>query len=206
MKVATIRKTEKEDMKFEVERIACVNRNKRGQIEFVLAYKDKIPGPEEEPGLYKGAEPKRKGVETHLTYPDNVLIILTNVDADNEFRRAHPDIIKRYETAKIGESPEPRTLSTDKIYPGDKVYVITPYNKPLTWIEGTVSSIKKPKIIPLALQKTEFLKDSETAPFTYISNETEEEFLVMKGDAIIVEIPKKDKFGRKKGLFEVKMK
>jgi len=107
MKVGSLGSLGDRNIQSEIFRFAYVQKNERRQEEFVLVFKDSIPDSSKEPGLYNDAKIEKRGQEIHLTYPSlskPTLVILTNLEMDNKFRKNHPEIIQKYETFKIDET------------------------------------------------------------------------------------------------------
>ncbi len=86
-----------------IDRISFVPQSEEGLIEYIFAYKDKIPDDFDEPKLYHGAVVNNVGPkEKKLVYPgiDEVIIMLT-LEEDNRFRAENPKVVDENELFKI---------------------------------------------------------------------------------------------------------
>ncbi len=83
----------------EVSRFSFVPKNESGLREYVLVYNERIPGPEDEPELYAGAsfaEVDERTSEVFLHYDGlEEEIMLTTLDADNQFRKDNPIVVEQ---------------------------------------------------------------------------------------------------------------
>lgn len=89
----------------DVVRLAYVPRNEEGLEEYVLVFKDFIPGPSQEPQLYqKSKVEKRDKQEVQLKYPRlKTEVILITQEEDDKFRKLHPENVDKLETFRMDE-------------------------------------------------------------------------------------------------------
>ncbi|MDP1728651.1 MAG: hypothetical protein Q8L27_00425 [archaeon] len=91
------------------DRLVIASDPEAGQtLEWIFCYKNKVPTRKEEPLLYKGANVEGPSDEKTLSYRglDEVIMLLT-IEADERFRKEHPEVVAKHELFKIGASNLP---------------------------------------------------------------------------------------------------
>ena len=81
------------------ERFSFVPVSEEGKREYIFAYRDNIPSKSEEPGLFNRAiiiRQESDEVELHYANIEEIVLLLT-LDADDRFRREHPDLVSQNE-------------------------------------------------------------------------------------------------------------